>query len=68
MINIVYVKIELGYKDTLDFYIINREFKGVGVDAVPIDSISEEYTYNKYDSAFTGRGYILIRTLPKLKK
>ena len=64
----VYVKIGLGYKDTLDFYIIDGEFKGVGADLVPLDSIEEEYTFHKFDNAFTGRGYIWIRTLPKLKE
>ena len=64
----VYMKIELGYKDTLDFYIINGEFKGVGADLVPLDSIGEEYTFHKFDNAFTGRGYMWIRTLPKLKE
>lgn len=66
--SIVYMKIELGYKDTLDFYIINGEFKGVGANALPLDNIGEEYSYNKFDSAFTGRGYIWTRTLQKLNE
>lgn len=66
--NKISVEIDLGYKDTLDFYIIEGRFYGVGVNGDGIDNIGKEYTYSRFDSMFTGRGYIWSRTIPKLKE
>lgn len=65
-VNMVLVEVDAGYKDTVDFYIANGEFKGVGADGKAVDDISGKYTDHKMKSLFTGRGYIWINIVPIL--
>ena len=66
--DIIYLEIDMGYKDSVDFYIVNGEFKGVGVNNTIIDDIKGECSDSYFNSMFTGRGYIWRNTLPILKE
>lgn len=57
------VEVDAGYKESIDFYIDNGIFKGVGADGKPVDDISGKYTESKINNLFTGRGYIWINTI-----
>ncbi len=65
-INALYVEIDAGYKDTIDFYISSGKFKGVGADGNPVDDIGGQYEESRLDSMFTGRGYVWRNTLSML--
>lgn len=60
------LEVDAGYKETIDFYIDNGEFKGVGADGKTVDDISGKYTSHKMNGFFTGRGYIWINTISML--
>lgn len=60
------VEIDAGYKDTIDFYIVEGYFKGVGADGTAIDDISGGVRNQNWNGLFTGRGYIWANTLPLL--
>ena len=62
----LYIEIDAGYKETIDFYISNDKFKGVGADGGAVDDISGEYKDLEISSLFTGRGYIWVNTLSML--
>ena len=60
------LEVDAGYKETIDFYIDNGVFKGVGADGKTVDDIGGKYTSNKMNGLFTGRGYIWINTISML--
>lgn len=62
-VNMMLVEVDAGYKETIDFYIKDGEFKGVGADGKAVDDISGKYTDYKLNNIFTGRGYIWINTV-----
>ena len=62
----LYIELDLGYKETVDFYIANGEFKGVGADGKAVDDITGKYEKHSLNSIFTGRGYIWINTISML--
>lgn len=65
-VGMLYVEIDAGYKETIDFYIEDGEFKGVGADGSAIDDISGEYKEHILSRMFTGRGYIWLNTVSML--
>ena len=65
-VGMLYIEIDAGYKETIDFYISNDKFKGVGADGGAVDDISGEYKDLEISSLFTGRGYIWVNTLSML--
>lgn len=67
-VSMLLVEVDAGYKDTVDFYIVNGEFKGVGADGKAVDDISGKYTKHKLNNLFTGRGYIWVNTVSMLDK
>lgn len=71
-INIEYLEygivIDIGYNDTMSFYITDEGFKGVGQNGVEIDNIKrEKVNFSELYSIATGRGYAWINTIPLLK-
>lgn len=65
-VNMIYIEIDAGYKETIDFYIADNGFKGVGADGGAVDDIGGNYKDHKFSSLFTGRGYIWINTVSML--
>lgn len=71
-INIKYlgygIVIDIGYNDTMEFYITADGFKGVGQNGAKIDNIKRQNTIMSsiYPIA-TGRGYAWVNTIPLLK-
>lgn len=61
--NMMLAEVDAGYKETIDFYIKDGEFKGVGADGKAVDDISGKYIDYKLNNIFTGRGYIWINTV-----
>ena len=60
--------IDLGYEDTIEFYVSDDTFYGVGQNGSMIDTVSRKDRYGqKLYSLFTGRGYAWINTIPLLK-
>ncbi|MBS5886844.1 O-antigen ligase family protein [Clostridium sp.] len=72
MINVIYLEygiiVDIGYNDTMEFYIKDGVFKGVGQNGQVIDNIKREkyFLKNLYGLA-TGRGYVWINTMPLIK-
>lgn len=59
---------DLGYKGKLRFLMYNNKFYPMTVDGSVIKDISgTQGDYTKFDSLFTGRGFIWRNTLPILK-
>lgn len=62
------IVVDIGYNDTMQFYITPEGFKGVGQNGVEIDTIKRDKSFlSKYYSIATGRGYTWVNTLPMLK-
>lgn len=60
--------IDLGYDDTIEFYVSDGCFYGVGQNGSMIDNVSRESRPGKnIYSLFTGRGYAWVNTVPLLK-
>lgn len=60
--------IDLGYDDTIKFYVSDGCFYGVGQNGSMIDNVSRESRPGKnIYSLFTGRGYAWVNTVPLLK-
>lgn len=66
VVGLLYLEVDTGYKDTIDFYIENGEFKGVGADGRPVEDISGSCDGEEWYHLFTGRGYIWLRTIEML--
>lgn len=70
--NGTYLSMELGYDDTVDFYVTEEGFflvgqNGVALAEIPQSEIKSEFLKELYPIA-TGRGYMWINTLPILKE
>lgn len=71
-INIEYLSygiiVDIGYNDTMEFYIKDNIFKGVGQNGREIEDIKrDKYILKNFYSLATGRGYVWINTLPIIK-
>ncbi|BBF43845.1 oligosaccharide repeat unit polymerase Wzy [Lachnospiraceae bacterium KM106-2] len=63
------VSIDLGYESTLDFYMTEDGFYGVGQNGIALESVSRTSSIGKrYYSYFTGRGYAWMNSMPLLKQ
>ena len=62
----LYIEVDAGYKETVDFYIDQGKFKGVGADGKAVDDITGRYEKHPMNNLFTGRGYIWINTVSML--
>ena len=72
MINVIYLEygiiVDIGYNDTMEFYIKDDGFKGVGQNGQVIDDIKrEKYILKDLYGLATGRGYVWINTMPLIK-
>lgn len=72
MINVIYLEygiiVDIGYNDTMEFYIKDDGFKGVGQNGQVVDSIKrEKYILKDLYGLATGRGYVWINTIPLIK-
>lgn len=72
MINVTYLQygivVDIGYNDTMEFYIKDDGFKGVGQNGKAIDNIKrEKYILKNLYEVATGRGYVWINTIPIIK-
>ena len=72
MINVIYLEygiiVDIGYNDTMEFYIQDDGFKGVGQNGQVIDDIKrEKYILKDLYGLATGRGYVWINTIPLIK-
>lgn len=62
------IVVDIGYNDTIEFYITDDGFKGVGQNGIQIDSIKrDKVILPSLYSIATGRGYAWINTIPLLK-
>ena len=61
--------IDLGYDDTIEFYVSDDVFYGVGQNGSKITDVSRDKRWGKpLYPLFTGRGYAWVNTLPMLGK
>lgn len=61
--------IDLGYDDTIEFYVSDNMFYGVGQNGSKITDVSRDKRWGKQlYPLFTGRGYAWVNTLPMLAK
>lgn len=59
---------DLGYDDTINFYIKDNVFYAIGQNGEMLDYVSRENRFGeKLYSLFTGRGYAWINSLPIIK-
>lgn len=65
-VDMLYLEIDAGYKDTIDFYIDDGEFRGVAADGTAIEDIEGVVGREEWYSLFTGRGYIWANTIEML--
>lgn len=62
------IVVDIGYNDTMSFYITDEGFKGVGQNGIQIDNIKRENVIlPELYSIATGRGYAWVNTIPLLK-
>lgn len=60
--------VDVGYTDTMEFYISDNKFKGVGQNGAEIEKIKrDKVILPSLYSIATGRGYAWINTIPLLK-
>lgn len=60
--------VDIGYNDTMEFYIKDNIFKGVGQNGKEINDIKrDKYILKDLYGLATGRGYVWINTLPIIK-
>ena len=60
--------IDLGYDDTIEFYILDDTFYGVGQNGSKVSEVSRNNRWGqKWYPLFTGRGYAWVNTIPLLK-
>lgn len=63
------IVINLGYDDTIEFYVADNVFYGVGQNGTQITDVSRTSRFGKrLYPLFTGRGYAWMNTLPMLGK
>lgn len=63
------IVIDLGYDDTIEFYVSDNMFYGVGQNGSKITEVSMDKRWGKrLYPLFTGRGYAWVNTLPMLGK
>lgn len=63
------IVIDLGYDDTIEFYVSDNMFYGVGQNGSKITDVSRDKRWGKQlYPLFTGRGYAWVNTLPMLGK
>lgn len=63
------IVVDIGYNDTMEFYITENGFKGVGQNGAVIDKIKrDEIVFPKLYDFATGRGYTWVNTLPILRR
>lgn len=61
--------IDLGYDDTIEFYVSDNTFYGVGQNGSKITDVSRDKRWGRWlYPLFTGRGYAWANTLPMLGK
>lgn len=61
--------IDLGYNGTIEFYVSDGQFYGVGQNGTKITQVSKsERRGVQFYHLFTGRGYAWVNTVPLLKK
>lgn len=70
--NGLYLSMDLGYEDTVDFYVTEEGFalvgqNGAALGKIPETEIKSEFLKSLYPIA-TGRGYMWVNTLPVLKE
>lgn len=68
----IYLAMDLGYEDTIDFYVTDDGFALVGqngeaLEQIPHSVIQSDFWKKIYPIA-TGRGYIWVNTIPILKE
>lgn len=60
--------VDIGYTDTIEFYISDGNFSGVGQNGIEVEKIKrDEIILPSLYSIATGRGYAWINTIPLLK-
>ena len=61
--------IDLGYDDTIEFYVSDNTFYGVGQNGSKITDVSRDKRWGRWlYPLFTGRGYAWANTMPMLGK
>ena len=67
-----YLSMDLGYEDTVDFYVTENGFALVGQNGVALEQIPQsQITSNSLKKLYpvaTGRGYMWVNTIPLLKE
>lgn len=62
------IVVDVGYTDTMEFYISDGNFKGVGQNGIEVEKIKrDKVILPSLYSIATGRGYAWINTIPLLK-